>query len=88
MSNETRILKSRIYPYDEIFRDCILSGREYYDGEIVNRRIVITDNLPYPCSFVRAVRLDLIDVIETPTDLSDYGFIKINSNNRWTRQKS
>lgn len=84
MSNKTRVMKSRGVPYDEIFRNCILSGREYYDGEVVDGRIVISDNLPYLCPYVRAVRLDLIDVIDTPTDLSDYGFIKCH-NNRWLR---
>ena len=84
MFNKTRVMKSRGVPYDEIFRNCILSGREYYDGEVVDGRIVISDNLPYPCPYVRAVRLDLIDVIDMPTDLSDYGFIKCH-NNRWLR---
>ena len=84
MFNKTRVMKSRCVPYDEIFRNCILSGREYYDGEVVDSRIVISDNLPYSCPYVRAVRLDLIDVIDTPTDLSDYGFIKCH-NNRWLR---
>ena len=87
MSNKTRIIKSIGIPYDEIFRNCILSGREYYDGEVVDGRIVISDNLPYPCPYVRAVRLDLIDVIDTSTDLTDYGFIKYSDDHiRWFRQ--
>ena len=87
MSNKTRIMKSRGIPYDEIFRNCILSGGEYYDGQVINGRIVVSDNLPYPCPCVRAVKLDLVDVIDTPTDLTDYGFIKYSDDhNRWFRQ--
>ena len=42
-----------------------------------NGRIVISDPLPSPLKYVRAIKLDVVAVIITPTDLSNYGFIKI-----------
>ena len=43
MSNKTRIIKSRGIPYDEIFKNCILSGGEYYDGQVINKQLIIND---------------------------------------------
>lgn len=78
MDNETVILQSYGCTYDDIFdEDCILSGREFYGGEIINGRIVISDPLPFPLKYVRAIKLDVVAVIITPTDLSNYGFVKI-----------
>lgn len=78
MNNETVILQSYGCSYDDIFdKNCILSGREFYGGEIINGRIVISDPLPFPRKYVRAIKLDVIAAIITPTDLSDYGFLKV-----------
>lgn len=80
MNNETIILQSYGCAYDDIFdEDCILSGREFYGGEIIDGRIVISDPLPFPLKYVRAIKLDVIAVIITSTDLSNYGFVKIRS---------
>lgn len=78
MDNETVILQSYGCAYDDIFdEDCILSGREFYGGEIIDGRIVISDPLPFPLRYVIAIKLDVVAVIITPTDLSNYEFVKI-----------
>lgn len=80
MNNETIILQSYGCTYDDIFdEDCILSGREFYGGEIIDGRIVISDPLPFPLKYVRAIKLDVIAAIITPTDLSNYNFCKVSS---------
>jgi hypothetical protein len=86
MTNYTKVIKSRV-SYEQLFINCIISGRDYYDGEIVNGRIIISDGPSNPRYYARAIRLDLIDVIETPTDLSEYGFCKVNNSNRWIRRR-
>lgn len=87
-ARETVVLRSLLpTKYDELFVDCILTGREYYDGEIVDGRIVITDGISYPAKCVRALRLDQIYIIKTPTDLSAYGFEKLREPNIWVNQK-
>lgn len=79
MDNETIILQSYGCDYDDIFDEyCILSDREFYGGEIIDGRIVISDPLPFPLRYVRAIKLDVVAVIITPTDLSNYGFFKIH----------
>ena len=87
-ATETIVLQS-LFPtrYDELFVDCILSGREYYDGEIIDGRIVITDGISYPAKCVRAIRLDQIYIIKTPQDLSQHGFEKLREPNIWINQK-
>ena len=89
MDNETVILQSYGCTYDDIFdEDCVLSGKEFYGGEIINGRIVISDPLPFPLKYVRAIKLDVVAVIITPTDLSNYGFVKIRCfTDMWARWK-
>ena len=76
--------------------------KPHKSGDIINGRIILTeyvysgdkrpseeefDNIVYPVGYyVRAVRIDKIDDITTPTDMTPYGFTKVD-NNRYCKSK-
>ena len=83
--------------YESLFIDCVCILEEPHKaGDIINGRIIITenvwlgesipskeelDNMVYDKGYaVRAVKIDFIDDIETDTDMTPYGFTKVGDN--------
>ncbi len=83
-----RILKSRTKTYEEMFDDeCVIKLNKCCKvGEIINYRIILQtliDEYYEKSMYVVAIRLKDIDVIETDTDLSSYGFVRIGNGKLW-----
>lgn len=83
-------------PLEALFMNCaIILNEPHKAGDIINDRIILTDVVWYKRipseeeldnevydkgSAVRAVRIDLIDDIETRTDMTPYGFTRVDDN--------
>lgn len=90
----TYINKSiRRIPFDSLFLDSIVVLEEPHRvGDIIDGRIIISGNtfalksnledteIYDKGDVVRAIRINLIDDIETSTDMTSYGFLKVGEN--------
>lgn len=66
--------------------------KDYYAGDVIDKCYIMpgaifNDSSEYYESgtFVRMIPLENIDIVETHTNLSSYGFIKHRKLNRWFR---
>lgn len=92
----TRIIKAKEMSYEEMLSKGYIYelDKDYKAGSVVNECYVMSGamfNNPSDDykkgTYVRAIPLDCIDIVETDADLSSYGFVKSEHSNRWFNTK-
>ena len=91
-----RIIKAKDMSYEEMLEkgSIIELGKYCKVGEVIDERIVLPGamlgsltNEYEKGTYVRAIRLEDIDIVDTDTDLSSYGFVKSEHSDRWFNTK-
>ena len=91
-----RIVKSKAKDYDDMFKKCSIIELDKYckAGDVIDERIILSGAIFGSLSdeyekgtYVRAIPLYDIAIVDTDVDLSSYGFVKSEYSDRWFNTK-